>query len=248
MKPKITIITPVYNGEKYLEQSIKSIVNQDYSNFEYIIVDGDSKDNTHKIINKYKNKISKVIIGKDKTMYEALRKGFKIASGDYFCWINSDDYLIDKYSVSRIVKAIDRYNYNWFNCNIAISVFNEKPKIYFPLCYPQMIIRAGLANNCFWGFIQQENTIFSRKLYEKVGGINANFKMAGDYDLWKRFSRYEKLHPLRIDFACHRKSNIQLTNLDYYYKEINKKKCLINITYPLRIIYSLINFPFIKKI
>ena len=65
--------------------------------------------------------------------------------------------------------------------------------------------------------------------------------MAGDFDLWKRFARYENLKSVNLNFACHRKSENQLTNLDTYYKEIGKKKCLFNLLYPLRIILSFIN-------
>jgi hypothetical protein len=97
-----------------------------------------------------------------------------------------------------------------------------------------------LANNCFWGFIQQENTVFSKELYKKVGGINRNFKMAGDFNLWKRFAKHEKLISVPIAIAVHRKWTGQLTNLDYYYSEIGKKKCLFNLFYFLRFLLSII--------
>lgn len=248
MSVKFSIVTPVFNGEKYIEQTIQSIINQTYNNIEYIIVDGKSTDGTHAIIEKYKEKISKIIINKDKTMYEALQKGFNLSTGDYFCWINSDDYLLDKYSIERAVQCINTYKYDWFNCNTVIANENEKPKKYFPLYFPNYILKNGLANNCFWGFVQQENTIFSKKLYYSVNGINPNFRMAGDYDLWKRFSKKEKLNPVNLNFACHRKSNNQLTNLDTYYKEIGKKRCLINIFYPFRLIISFVLSFFLPKI
>ncbi len=248
MSIKFSIITPVLNGEKYIEQTIQSIIQQTYSNIEYIIVDGESSDRTLEIIDKYKDKISKLIIHKDKTMYEALLRGFNKANGDYFCWINSDDFLLDNRSVERAVSYIQRYKHNWFNCNIAISKNNGKPRKYFPFLYPNWILKRGLANNCFWGFVQQENTIFSKNLYNRVNGINPKFRMAGDYDLWKRFAQYENLNPVNLDFACHRKSANQLTNLDNYYKEIGKPRCLINLFYPLRIITSFIYKFFIPHI
>ena len=71
--------------------------------------------------------------------------------------------------------------------------------------------------------------------------------MAGDYDLWLKFSKYETLEPTNIEIAVHRKWEGQLTDLDKYYKEIKKKKRLFNLLYPIRILYSLLFYPFIKK-
>jgi glycosyltransferase involved in cell wall biosynthesis len=243
--PYFSIVTPVFNRPQFLEQTIKSVLSQQFKNYEYIIVDGASKEKTLTIINKYKPKI-RLISEKDKGMYDALYKGFSIASGKYFMWLNSDDFLLDKQSLLRLYNYLNKYNNNWITGKISITNNqSNKVKTYFPLIYPQSIIKNGLANNCFWGFIQQENTVFSKQLYEKVGGINRNFKMAGDFDLWKRFAKYEKLISIPIGIAVHRKWVGQLTNLDYYYSEINKKKCLFNFFYPLRFLLSII---FILKI
>ena len=243
MDKKISIVTPVFNGEKYLENTIKSVIAQNYKNIEYIVIDGGSTDSSRDIIEKYRDKISKIIFQNDNSMYEAIDTGFKNASGEYFYWINSDDFFLDDLSVCRLMEILNMKEYNWVNCKIAISKFNNKPKIYIPLIYPQFIIRNGWANNCFWGFLQQENTIFSKKLYNKVNGLNTEFKMAGDYDLWRRFAKFEKLVSLNINYACHRINNNQLTVLEDYYKEIGKKKCKFNFLYPLRFILSIIYYP-----
>jgi len=243
MKKKISIITPVFNGEKYLEETIKSVITQNYENIEYIIVDGGSTDKSRDIIEKYRDKISKVIFQSDHSMYEAIETGFNNASGEYYYWINSDDFFLDNFSIERLMNVLNTKNYNWVTCKIAISKFKQKPKIYIPLIYPRFIIKNGLANDCFWGFLQQENTVFSKNLYTKVNGVNPKFKMAGDFDLWRRFAQYEKLISLNIKFACHRKSINQLTVLKDYYNEINKKQCKFNFLYPLRFIVSLIYYP-----
>jgi glycosyltransferase involved in cell wall biosynthesis len=235
-----SIVTPVFNRPQYLEQTIKSFLSQQFKNYEYIIVDGGSKEKTLKIINKYKSKIH-LISEKDKGMYDALYKGFSIASGKYFMWLNSDDFFLDKQSLLRLYNHLHKYNDKWITGKISITKNqSNKVKTYFPLMYPQFIIKNGMANNCFWGFIQQENTVFSKQLYKKVGGLNRDFKMAGDFDLWKRFAKYEKLISVPIAIAVHRKWIGQLTNLDYYYSEINKKKCLFNLFYFLRFLLSII--------
>lgn len=242
---KLSIITPVFNGEKYIEQTINSVLSQTYSNIEYIIVDGGSTDRTIQIIEKYKNSVDKIIYQNDNSMYEAIQTGFNNATGNYFYWLNSDDFLLNENSVSRLMKILNKRKYEWVICKISISEFDKSPVTYFPLVYPRWIIKKGLANNCFWGFLQQENTVFSKSLYFKANGINPKFKMAGDYDLWKRFASYEKLNSLNIGYACHRKSYNQLTNLDKYYKEIGKNKCSINLFYFIRFIYSAILYPLV---
>ena len=88
--PLVTIVTPVYNGEKFIEQTILSVINQTYTNIQYIVIDGQSSDNTVKIINKFLNKIDYFVSEKDKGMYEAIDKGFKLGKGKYFAWINAE--------------------------------------------------------------------------------------------------------------------------------------------------------------
>lgn len=91
-EPLISIITVVYNGERYLQQTIDSVYNQTYKNIEYIIVDGGSTDGTLDIIKQNKPKITKWISEPDKGLYDAMNKGIKMASGDLIGMINSDDW------------------------------------------------------------------------------------------------------------------------------------------------------------
>ena len=86
-QPFFSIITPVSNGEKYLEKTITSILNQSINDYEYIIVDNESDDNSKKIIEKYLSGITKFISEKDNGMYEALNKGFSNCTGKYFFWL-----------------------------------------------------------------------------------------------------------------------------------------------------------------
>ena len=106
--PKISIITVVKNNEKFIEKNILSVINQTYKNYEHIIVDGNSSDGTLKIINKYRNKISKIISEKDDGLYDAMNKGIKNATGDIISILNSDDYYYE--NALNIVKK-------YFKCN-----------------------------------------------------------------------------------------------------------------------------------
>ena len=91
--PKISIITPCFNAAQYIEQTILSIVNQEYDNLEYIIIDGGSSDGTVDIIKKYQDKITYWISEPDKGQSDAINKGIAIATGEVFNWVNGDDYL-----------------------------------------------------------------------------------------------------------------------------------------------------------
>ncbi len=103
--PKVSIITIVYNGETTLESTIKSIAFQTYSNIEYIIVDGNSKDKTIDIIKKYDSIITKWISENDKGIYDAMNKGFQMATGDYVWFMNSGDEIYNASTLENIFSA-----------------------------------------------------------------------------------------------------------------------------------------------
>lgn len=102
--PLVSIITVVYNGEKYLEQTIKSVLNQTYKNIEYIIIDGGSKDGTLDIIKKFEKQLAYWISEPDKGLYDAMNKGIKLAKGDLVGLINSDDWY-EQNAIELIVNS-----------------------------------------------------------------------------------------------------------------------------------------------
>ena len=245
-KPFFSIVTPVFNGEIFLEETIKSVLDQDFKNFEYIIIDGDSKDNTKNIIDKYKHNLAYYKSEKDNGMYDALSKGFKLCSGKYFLWINSDDFLNDRKVLSNLNKYLLKFpNIDWLVGKPSYKLNSFKNKISFiPYHYPKWIIKNGFAFNCAWGCIQQESTIFSKKLYDLAGGIDLNYKMAGDFFLWKKFSNFSKLSIANIKIGVHRKWSGQLQGgQHYYYQEIKRKKCFFPFMKIFRLLFSIMLYP-----
>ena len=107
LKKKITIITVVKNSEKTIERCIKSVLSQNYNNLEYIIIDGNSSDGTEKIINKYKNQITKIIIAEDSGIWDAMNRGINLASGEVLGFLNADDYYYD-----NIFEIVNKYFLN----------------------------------------------------------------------------------------------------------------------------------------
>ena len=244
---KVSIITPNLNGQVYLEETIKSVLNQTYKNIEYIIVDGGSTDNSHKIIEKYSHKLSKILISKDHSMYEAIHKGFLESSGQILYWLNSDDLLFSK-AIENSVYVMSKNNYEWINGKFS---YMKNEKIYslpFPYYFPKKYIYQGKCHKGDYGFIPQESVIFSRNLYFKSGFLDTNLKYAGDYNLWKKFSKFEELNPANIKIGIFRKRKNQLSeNMEAYMAESNINLFPKKINF-LRIFYSIINFLFKLKV
>jgi glycosyltransferase involved in cell wall biosynthesis len=101
-RPKLSIITIVYNNVAHIERTMLSVLNQTYSNIEYIIVDGASTDGTLDIVNKYQDRISKLISEKDEGIYDAMNKGLVASTGDYVLFMNSGDELYSKDTVAQV--------------------------------------------------------------------------------------------------------------------------------------------------
>jgi len=104
-KPLLSVITVVYNNQRDIERTIKSVINQDYYNIEYIVIDGGSSDGTLDIIHKYKEQISTLISEKDSGIYDAMNKGLRVATGDYVLFMNSGDEIFASDTVTRVFSS-----------------------------------------------------------------------------------------------------------------------------------------------
>lgn len=190
---KISIITPNYNGGKYLERTIQSILNQNYPNLEYIVVDGGSTDSSLKIIDQYKTKISKFISEPDKGMYDALIKGLKMSTGDIIAYLNSDDVYVP--GTFDAVSQIFYHNPKVQWLTGQPSFINEAGHlmIFNKIDYPRFSLYGFLAGD--YKFIQQESTFWRRNLLSKVDFQKINqFKYAGDFALWMEFFEHDLLY------------------------------------------------------
>lgn len=117
--PKVTIVTITYNAQEYIERTINSVLEQEYKNIEYIIIDGNSTDNTMNIVEKYKNKIDLIISEADNGIYDAMNKGLSYATGDWVNFLNAGDLFYNKNTLKRIFERlpeeIDLVYGDWIN-------------------------------------------------------------------------------------------------------------------------------------
>lgn len=203
----ISIVTPTYNSEEYLEDCIKSIIAQTYTNYEHIIVDGGSTDNTIKIIKRYENQYPvRWISEKDNGMYDAIAKGFKMAKGDIFCWLNSDDMYMPwtLETVNRVMnRKVCEEKVQW--CVGRDSRFTHDGINYIVSnrvrVFPRQLIAKGWMNGIMLGCLQQESSFWTRELYEAVGGLDTSYRYAGDYHLWRKFATKTNLYSLNSVLA-----------------------------------------------
>lgn len=215
---KISIITPCYNSVEFIEQTILSVINQDYLNLEYIIVDGGSTDGTLDIIKKYDAHVTHWISEPDSGMYDALNKGFQLSTGQIMTWINSDDMLLPSALKNMRELFTDLPQVNWIhglnsfiNLNGNVISQNEPKKFSFVKYL-----------NRDYQFIQQESTFWRRALWEKSGSrINTSLKYAGDFELWFRFFQYDTVFTTSMAIGAWRKREGQLSDLhmNAYLKE-----------------------------
>ena len=181
---KISIIIPTFNREKYLEFTLKSIINQNYNNFEIIIIDGGSTDKTLEIIKKYEKYITYFQSGKDKNMYDAINKGMKKINGEIWAVLNSDDFYINKnlfYFVNKTFEKNDEVDGISFNF-ILINENNEIIKLKKRL----NINYKNLLNfgNC--ELMPQPGTFLKKQIIDDIGYFDINYDAASDYDYYLR--------------------------------------------------------------
>lgn len=226
MEKKISIITPVYNCEKYIEKNILSIKNQNYSNYEHIILDGGSTDGTLDIIKKYENTYPmKYISEKDEGMYDAIGKGFAMADGEIFAWLNADDtYLPWAFQIMNY--AMQQEGVQW--CTGVQGIQNERDVFWFNdiYYYNRDWIKSGYYDGRVLRFIQQESTFWTRELYLSIHGrdVIKKYNMAGDFALWRAMAEKADLYTVHTAIAGFRKHGVQKTSdMQKYYAEIPEK-------------------------
>ncbi len=184
---KISIITVCYNSGDWIKKSIESVINQNYQNIEYIIIDGDSQDNTKEIIANYSDNITKFISEPDHGIYNAMNKGIKLASGDYIYFLGSDDYLIDNQVISDVVNFIRKNpEYEFVYGNVEVRSSTNSSYIHKP-SKPENVLEK-LICEC----LPHQASFAHASLFDsqKVGLFSEKYKSASDYEWFVKVAAF----------------------------------------------------------
>lgn len=188
-QPLVSIVTPSYNQARFLEETIRSVLEQGYARIEYIIVDGGSTDGSLEIIQRYADRLTWWVSEPDQGQTSAINKGFARAKGDILAWINSDDTYIPL-AVSEAVSYLRSHPEAGMVYGDAHLIDEDGQVIgQFPARQTDYRrLRRGYVH------IPQQASFFRARLWRQVGPLDPTFYFAMDYDLWVRLARIAPLH------------------------------------------------------
>lgn len=236
--PRISVITPSFNQGKFIERTIKSVIQQDYPNLEYIIVDGSSTDGTLDILKKYDNKLI-WISEKDKGQADAINKGIRMSTGEIIAYLNADD----TYANGTLKRVSEFFKNNksvmWLTGRCRIVDEDDREIRKMITMYKNFLLnyysyKMLLITNP----ISQPATFWRREVIEEFGLFDINEHLVMDYEYWLRIGK--KYSPAIIDdylacFRIHKRSKTMSTNFSNFKQElaVSKKYSRSKIIYAL---------------
>jgi len=190
---KISIITICFNNEEDIRSTIESVINQTYENIEYIIIDGESSDNTMAIIDEYSSHISKIISEPDRGMYDAINKGIKYASGDVVGLIHASDQLYDKWVISKIAKHFVSNDIDaMYGHSILVNKKGVPVRVNKSPRFKKSLFRIG------W-MPSHQSVYLKREVFEKLGYYRTDLGGSADYEFILRIFYFNQLKVKRLN-------------------------------------------------
>lgn len=219
--PKISVILPVYNGERYLRDSIESVLNQTYKDFEFIIVDDCSTDSTASIAQGYARLHSNITYVKNETnlkLPEALNKGFLLATGDYWTWTSCDN-LYFPHAFERLAKELDQ--------NSEIGLIYSSMHLIDETSQIAGYIEAGPSEDLILRNVVGASFMYRSSVAKKIGSYNKKMFLCEDYEYWLRISIASRIKPISeclYKYRCHSGSLSSNRHREIITKGINVRK------------------------
>ncbi len=204
-----TIITVCYNAEDSIIKTVESVLRQTYKNYEYIIVDGASTDNTVHILEKYKNPLMHIYSEPDKGISDAFNKGISYSHGEYLCFLNSGDYFIDKDVLENVSRDLEVYSEDILSYSVRHIINNFFPK-------------SEEEGQRLWqeSIIPHQGSFTKREVFAKVGGFNIYFKIRMDYEFFTRcYNQGVTCKCIPRIIVCYDSSGVSSTDTYHVHKE-----------------------------
>ena len=223
---KISIITVCYNSSLYIRTAIESVIIQDYSDIEYIVIDGSSTDNTISIVSEYKDRIAHFVSEPDKGIYDAMNKGIALASGDVIGILNSDDFYPNNRVILDVVncfRATPDVDIVLGNVDFVSAKDLSKPvRFYSSFRFSPWKLR--------FGFMPAHPAAFiKRTAYKKVGLYKLGYKIAADFDIFVRLLLHDKCRYISLNqiLVRMRIGGVSTSGINSYY--ISSKEMMLSL-------------------
>ena len=181
--PKISVVTPSYNQGQFLEQTIQSVLDQDYPNLEYIIMDGGSTDSSVDIIKRYEDGLAYWVSEPDEGQPDAINRGFRIATGDILAWLNSDDVYLPG-ALSRVATYFQAHPEIGCTSGDIVMIDQAGETLYSRKVIPFQF-RMALYGACM---VPQPSTFWTKEAWEKAGGVDPGVHYQTDFDFFLRMA------------------------------------------------------------
>jgi glycosyltransferase involved in cell wall biosynthesis len=197
--PLITIVTPSFNQAQFLEETIQSVLRQDYPHIEYIIIDGGSTDGSIDIIKKYEKHIAYWVSESDTGQSNAINKGFAKATGEIFAWLNSDDLLLP--SAARLAAYFLSQDTGIglvYGDRLEIDIKGNVIGLLKCPAHDSSMFKKNFT-------LPQETAFFRGEIFKKVGGVDEQLHFAMDFDLWCKITAISRMKHLPALLGCFRR-------------------------------------------
>jgi len=226
MWPKLTVVTPSLNQAQFLEEAISSVLDQNYPNLEYVIMDGGSTDGSIEIIRKYEKHLTYWTSSPDKGQADAITRGFAQGSGEWLAWLNADDfYLPGAFKAFQEAFEQDQGEVSlYFGTGEVLDQEKGVRRKFWPHS-PSFSVEALIYGV---DYIMQPTTFFKKTAFEAVGGLCQHFHYVMDYDLWIRIGRQFKVEAIKHPIACSREHPASKTATGRFGRWLEIQKMIIS--------------------